>query len=185
MRSQPPQIPTATSVERVIDLALRARPRGRVRAIGVDGRSGAGKTDLAEAVATATGWPLVHAEDVYPGWDGLAQAPALLAEHLLVPMRDGRDARLPTWDWSAGRPGPARRIPFAPDLILEGCAATAPPAREHLAATVWLSAPAPVRKERALRRDGEVFSPHWGRWAEQEEHVLRGLAARADLVLDT
>ncbi|GAA3615885.1 AAA family ATPase [Marihabitans asiaticum] len=162
-----------------------APPVGAARVVGIDGRSGAGKTDLADEVHAATGWPVVHAEGVYPGWDGLAKAPALLAEHLLRPLSHGQDAELPTWDWRAGHPGPVRFVPFAPVVVLEGCAATAEPARELLCVTVWLSAPEAVRRRRALDRDGETFAPHWERWARQERSVLRGLEGQADLVLAT
>ena len=47
---------------------------GPVHVIGIDGRSGAGKTSLAREVAAA--WPaaLVSMDSIYPGWEGLAAA---------------------------------------------------------------------------------------------------------------
>ena len=38
----------------------------------IDGRSGSGKTTLARRFGRVGGWPIVHLEDVYPGWGGLA-----------------------------------------------------------------------------------------------------------------
>lgn len=40
----------------------------------IDGHSGSGKTTFAARVHGALGWPVIHLEDVYPGWDGLAAA---------------------------------------------------------------------------------------------------------------
>ena len=42
-----------------------------------------------------------------------------------------------------------------------------------------------LRRRRALDRDGAVFSPHWERWAAQEDVVLASVRERADLVVDT
>ncbi|MFC6235722.1 hypothetical protein ACFPZL_11580, partial [Leucobacter soli] len=35
--------------------------------------------------------------------------------------------------------------------------------------SLWLECPAPLRRQRALARDGEIFAPHWDSWAAQEE----------------
>jgi cytidylate kinase len=54
------------------------------------------------------------------------------------------------------------------------------------AVRVWLEAPATVRKERALARDGDTYAPHWDRWAAQEDAVYAGRPCEsAHLVLRT
>ena len=35
----------------------------------IDGRSGSGKSELATAIAAATGSQVVRLDDLYPGWD--------------------------------------------------------------------------------------------------------------------
>ena len=52
---------------------------------------------------------------------------------------------------------------------------------------VWLEAPLPLRRERALARDREDFAPHWDAWAASEGTVLARdrTRDRADLLLDT
>ena len=51
---------------------------------------------------------------------------------------------------------------------------------------VWTEAPASVRKNRALDRDGDTFAPHWDAWAAQEDTMLarERTPQRADLVID-
>ena len=39
----------------------------------IDGPSGAGKTTLALQIGEALGIPVVHLDDFYPGWGGLAE----------------------------------------------------------------------------------------------------------------
>ena len=147
---------------------------GPVHVIGIDGRSGAGKTSLAREVAAA--WPaaLVSMDSIYPGWEGLAAATGELVEHVLRPLAHGRDAVVPTWDWLASRPGPALPLPAPRHLVVEGCGSTVGTAAGFVGSRVWLDGPEEVRRERALARDGEVFAEHWEMWAEQEARVFAG-----------
>ena len=145
----------------------------------IDGRSGSGKTRLAERLAAQRPTAQVlHVEDLYPGWDGLAAGAASLADAL-------RSGHYRAYDWVAGAFGAERRITRALPLIVEGCGALT---AESLAAArawaadaagavagesaslhaVWLECPDDVRKRRALARDGDVYAPHWERWAAQE-----------------
>jgi hypothetical protein len=50
---------------------------------------------------------------------------------------------------------------------------------------VWLEVAAPVRKKRALDRDGAAFAPHWDQWAAQEDAMLarERTPDRADITL--
>ena len=61
--------------------------------VAIDGPSGAGKTTLADAVATDLDCPVVRVEDLYPGWDGLAEGVRLLVEQVLEPLCRGEVAR--------------------------------------------------------------------------------------------
>ncbi|WP_338747802.1 hypothetical protein [Janibacter alittae] len=158
---------------------------GRVHVIGIDGRSGAGKTSLAHQVADAWSAPVVSMDEIYPGWDGLAEATTLLLHEVLTPLSQGRTALVPTWDWSRGAPGPGRRLEVGGRLVVEGCGSTVGPAAALIGTRVWLDGDESVRRERALRRDGEVFAAHWDMWAEQESRVFGAdrTRERADLLL--
>lgn len=179
-------------VEAVVSLARAAAAScGPVRVVAVDGRSGAGKTTLATAVARSLAAHgtvgLVHLDRVYPGWDGLAATPSILATRLLRPLAEGSPAAYPVWDWAEGRWDGT--VPVGPTdfLVLEGCGSSVGPAGPYAAVRVFLDADQPVRRARGIARDGDVYAPHWERWAAQEDALFAedGTRARADLVIDT
>ncbi len=188
-----------------------APPRcGGTRVIAVDGRSGAGKTSLTAALATllnrpaplaapapaagaddvhpapAAGAAVVHLDDLYPGWDGLAAAVPLLVSQLLRPLAAGLPAGFHRHDWAAGARG--RWEPVAPTglLLLDGVGSGARACAPYLSLLLWLDAAPAVRRERAIARDGQAFARQWDRWARQEEAYVRAerVAGRADLVLE-
>jgi hypothetical protein len=182
--------PEAEHVAAVVALARSASPTavsGRMVVIAVDGRSGSGKTLLGRAVATSLACPVVHLDALYPGWDGLQAGVDLLATHVLEPLARGGRGSYARWDWVRNRPGRTVTVEAGPLLVVEGCGTLVTPAAEFAAVRVWLEAPATVRKERALARDGDTYAPHWDRWAAQEDAVYD--AARpcesAHLVLRT
>ncbi|MEV4460241.1 hypothetical protein [Microbispora sp. NPDC049633] len=72
-------------------------------------------------------------------------------------------------------------------LAVEGVGCGAREAGPYLSGLVWLEAAEEVRRARALARDGEVYAPHWRRWAEQEEryYARHDVRSRAGLVIVT
>lgn len=136
----------------------------------IDGPSGAGKTTAAHQLAKALTMRVVHMDDMYPGWHGLADASRILAQSVLSPRQNAGYHR---WDWRRGVQ--AERVSIDPreDLIVEGVgaltAASLAAARQRSAAVVtWvLWAPVQLRKRRALRRDPD-YGPWWEVWAGQE-----------------
>ena len=168
--------------------AARAQA-GATRVVAIDGRSGSGKTTLALRLAATlpapdgTPAPVVHLDDLYPGWDGLAAAPDLVRRWLLAPLAEGRPAGYPRHDWAADRTGPWQPVPPAPLLILEGVGSGARCCAPYLSLLVWLDAPTLLRRARALDRDGDPFARQWDRWARQEEDYLTtdDPRARADI----
>ncbi len=141
----------------------------------IDGRSGSGKTVLAERIVAGAedpvfaGAQILHLDDLYPGWDGLAAGSRAVA----TALSEGGYRR---YIWEMVRF--AEWVPLDPSLplVVEGCGSVT---RENLAAakhwaergtvrSVWLECAEEVRRRRALDRDGEMFAPHWDRWAEQE-----------------
>jgi cytidylate kinase len=166
-----------------------------VRAIGaaqdtwtvlVDGRAGAGKSTLARLLAAATGAALVRLDDVYPGWDGLEAGAEAVRRSLLAPRAIGEGGTWQRWDWAAARPAEEHHVAATGGLICEGCGVLSRRSAPLAALRIWVELDAERRKARALRRDGELFAPHWDRWAAQEEAVIRteDPASLADLVVD-
>lgn len=135
-----------------------------VPVVTIDGYSGSGKSTLAAALARLVpGWQVLHLDDWYPGWDGLA-AGARIARRIAADLREGRAPSYEAWDWEAGETGATIRVPLAPTII-EGCGAIE--AEADLA--IWIADPGEdERRSRALARDGQTYAPHWRRWAEQD-----------------
>ncbi|MFT4293924.1 MAG: (d)CMP kinase [Micropruina sp.] len=176
------------AVETVTALARAAAPRcGETVVIGIDGPSGSGKTTLAEAVGRRLGCPVLHMDDLFPGWDGLTQAAGLLTEQVLRPLAAGEPAGYRRWDWEASRWAERVAVPATPSLIVEGCASTVRPADGFVAVRVWVEADTGVRMARGIARDGESYRPHWERWAAQERAVFTAdqTRDRADLIVRT
>lgn len=162
-----------------------ARAGGR-RVLAVEGRSGSGKTTLAEAVAARLHAPLMHMDDLYAGWDGLADGVTAAHDWILLPLAEGRPAIWQRWDWAAGAYAESHRVPDADWLVLEGVGCGGRVLRPYLSGLIWLECPAAVRKQRALARDGDVFAPHWERWARQEAafYAAEAVRAHADLTIE-
>jgi uridine kinase len=171
---------------RITAAVRRAVPRaGGTRVVAVDGRSGAGKTSLAAALRDQLRAPVVSLEDLYGGWDGLEHGIDLLVSAILEPLAAGQTARAPRYDWVARVWAEPVAIEPPGILIVEGVGAGARRAAGFESVLVWLEVPAPVRKKRALGRDGETFAPHWDQWAAQEDAMLARdhTPDRADIVI--
>lgn len=139
----------------------------------IDGPSSAGKTTLAEQIGRALAIEVVHLDDFYPGWSGLAAGARMVADSVLDPARPGYQR----WDWELGRP--AEWVPLDPaaDLIVEGVgavtAASVARARARGSAnTIRVVGEPAVRKARALERD-PGYAEWWDMWAAQEALLPR------------
>jgi len=159
---------------------------GSTTVVAVDGPSGAGKTSFVGGLARATGADVLHLEDLYPGWHGLAATPPLVAD-VLADIAVGGIGTAPRWDWAAARPGATVQVPPTRLLLLDGVGSGAAVIRPHLSLLLWLEAPAAIRKGRALARDGGAYEPYWDMWAAQEARhfAAEGTRSHADLVIAT
>lgn len=165
---------------------ISVRPEHRAVARGhitlIDGRSGSGKTTYALELARRTGAQLLSLDDVYPGWDGLEDGEAHVLEYVLRAIAAGRPPRWRSWNWADARPGTWHELDAQRSLIVEGCGALSPAARELADWGVWVELADDLeRRRRAIARDGEAFALNWQRWAAQELrhaalHDPRGVA---------
>jgi uridine kinase len=165
-----------------------APPRcGATRLVCIDGPSGSGKTTLAARLAAALGDPpVLHMDDVYPGWDGLAASVPLLYEQVVAPLAAGRSARYRRYDWHRGEFAEAHDLGSPPLLVVEGAGCGARLIAERAVLLVWIEAPRDERFRRGIARDGETYRPHWDRWARQEavHFTAEETACRADIRVD-
>lgn len=192
---------TGDPAQAVVALLAVARRRGALAGtttvLAVDGPSGAGKTVLAERLATAIadlavapgeeGPTVLHMDDLYPGWDGLASAVPLLVDSVLRPLAQQRRAAYRRYDWPTGSYAETHEVPPGGWLIVEGVGSGATSAAPYLSALAWVQAPRDERLRRGLARDGAAYRPYWERWARQEAALFttQRTAQRADVVLDT
>jgi uridine kinase len=173
----------AIAVARAIRQA--AAKSARTYVVAIDGRSGSGKTCLAERLHSELGASVVALEDLYGGWDGLERGVDLLVAEVLKPLRAGKAARVPRYDW-AGREWGTPWVLEPPEvLIVEGVGAGARRAAAYAGTLIWLEEPEPIRKRRALDRDAATYAPYWDMWAAQEEALLarEHTPDRADLLI--
>ncbi|GAA4482948.1 hypothetical protein GCM10023171_13740 [Microbacterium panaciterrae] len=116
---------------------------------------------------------LIALDEIYPGWDGMDDGVERAYDQILRPH--GRDL-VGTWqryDWVAGKYAENHAVDPSRGVILEGCGVLTPRGARIADVRVWMESPEPSRKRRALDRDGELFRPHWDRWAAQEVRHLR------------
>ncbi len=174
---------------RVLLELARSRPvtLGSGRLVCIDGPAGSGKTTLAAALAGLDpDAVVVHLDDLYDGWDGLARIEAQLGG-LLEPLARDDTGTYRRYDWVAGRY--AETVAVAPCglLVLEGVGSGAARFAHLVTALAWVEAPFDVRLRRGLDRDGEPMRAHWERWqvAEAALFAREDTRARADLLVDT
>lgn len=167
------------------------RPRlGGTRLIAVDGPSGAGKTRFAEQLAAALDCPVVHTDDLLKGWDDQFTFWNRLEEKVLAPLRAGESATYRPYNWVKGDfSGTPVTVPAAEAVLLEGVSAARRDIRPELTLAVFVDAPAGLRWERAITRDGDdslAYRKYLERWrtAEDRHFAMDETAAHADLVVD-
>lgn len=160
--------------------AARKRPMRPVTVL-IDGPSGAGKTWTAAALAERTGWRVVHLDEFYPGWHGLEEGSAMVAEQVLRENNPGYWR----WDWEANAPKDWASVDERDDLIVEGVGsvteATVDVAKQRgSVVTVRIDGPREKRRERALERD-PGYEEWFETWERQEKEHFAQRAVDADL----
>ncbi|MEO3745672.1 hypothetical protein [Plantactinospora sp. B5E13] len=193
------------AVESYAELAVRILDRparlGRTRLVAVDGPSGAGKSTFAERLAAALR-PLVeprtaneppdpvsvlHTDDLLDGWTDQFTFWPRLEEWILAPLRSGRPARYRRYDWTAGQFGESWiPVPPVPVVILEGVSSARAAVAAELTYAILVTAPAGLRRDRAVARDGAALLPQLTRWwaGERAHFAADRTVERADLVVD-
>jgi uridine kinase len=184
--------PTDSS-RRIADLVLDRSPTlGAYRLVCVDGPSGSGKTTLAARVAAelesrGCTVAVVHMDDLYDGWGGLQGSGPLLHEQLLAPLSRGRPGSYRRYDWHREERAETRTVQMTDVLVVEGVGSWRRAHARLVTVLVWVEAPAAVRLERAVRRDGSDLAPDLLVWQRDEDRLHEAEATRdhADLVVTT
>jgi len=175
----------AELASRISELAPLA---GQTRVVAVDGPAGSGKTTLAAQLGEQLDAALVlNTDQLYHGWDGLAEGAQRLVDDVLRPLSEGLEATVRSWNWLSSSEGERRSLPPCETLVVDGAGCGSRAAAPFLSMIIWLDADPELRQQRALERDGEMFAPHWEIWAEQERALFEReqTRERADLIILT
>ena len=155
----------------MIDDLLRATPArlGATKLVLIDGRSGAGKTTVAEGLNRSVGGELVHTDDLLDGWDDQFTYWKRLVCNVFEPIADGRPGGYWRYDWVQGKFVEWVAVKPAPVLIVEGVGAARAEGRALASLSVFIDAPRSLREARSLARDGEAMQAQLSRWRHREE----------------
>ena len=147
----------------------------------IDGKAGSGKSTFARLLQdqvfqeTKLTPKVVHMDDLYPGWEGLAQGSFYLVEQILKPIKLAGKAQWQRWDWTKDkRGGPDagngwRVFDGENMLIVEGCGSVTAHSAALADLTIWIESDRRTRKTRFEARDRGVFSNYWVSWSSQED----------------
>lgn len=138
----------------------------------IDGRAGSGKSTFAkelQEILFREGESLprvIHMDDLYPGWEGLAEGSNYLERFILGPLTKGQTASWQEWDWQKNQRANWREFSGGTPLIIEGCGSISTRNAEVAFLKIWMEASFETRLRRWIEREGDdsMFEV----WAAQE-----------------
>jgi uridine kinase len=142
--------------------------------IVIDGRAGSGKSTLAldlqnELFRSGESMPrIIHMDDLYEGWKGLAQGADYLQRMVLTPLTSNGTASWQEYNWETNQRERWREFSGGTPLIIEGCGSLNRHTSTIADVKVWLDVAEEIRKKRWLERDGHIFDQYFDSWAAQE-----------------
>jgi uridine kinase len=178
-------------VEQIAASVVRRAPVNGIRIVGVDGRSGAGKTFLASQLSILMAAPIIEIDD-FVSWDCFAGWWPRFDEQVLSPLLAGQDATFQARDWTdwyGSTLGGWKTQRWSPTVILEGVTCTRRDTIGRIAYAIWVEASVEMRLARGMARDTnfpgkEDLSKQWMR-EEDEFFAADETRERADFIVDT
>ena len=175
------ELPYRQGIEFALNRVLALQESGKLPIVLIDGRAASGKSQFAKDLSEAyfqvdkQAARVVHMDDLYPGWNGLAEGSVYLLTNILLPLANSRSANWQVWNWrknhrGAEEPGNGRRQ-FAGGtlLIVEGCGSISRLSSTNSDFQIWIDADDAARKERFSKRDSGKFDEYFGIWSAQED----------------
>lgn len=162
-------------------LTKRVQRRSQPLVLAIDGRSGVGKSRLAEYLATRTNALLVSGDDFYRGGVTLRHDSAkTLADdcidwrsqrHVLTTLRNSANANYHRFDWDAFD-GSLAATPVhlspRPLIILEGVYSARPELSDLIDLALLIQATTTLRTQRLIAREGTI-GPWERQWHRAED----------------
>jgi uridine kinase len=177
--------------ERIAASVDRRPPVNGIRIVGVDGRSGSGKSFLASQLSALMAAPIVEIDD-FVSWDCFAGWWPRFDEQVLSPLLAGRDAifQARDWtDWYGSSLGEWKTQRWSPTVILEGVTCTRRETIGRITYAIWVEASAQIRLARGLARDTDFPGKEdlWRQWMREEDEFFAAdrTRERADVIVDT
>lgn len=140
----------------------------------IDGRAGSGKSTLAEKIQNelfrqGESMPrIIHMDDLYEGWNGLAVGAEYLQRFVLSPLLTKQTASWQEYNWEIDSRDRWREFSGGTPLIIEGCGALNQYTSSIAQLSIWLEVDEETRRKRWLERDGDAFNEYFDIWAAQE-----------------
>lgn len=140
----------------------------------IDGRAGSGKSTLAEKIQNelfrqGESMPrIIHMDDLYEGWNGLAAGAEYLQRFILSPLLTKQTASWQEYNWEIDSRDRWREFSGGTPLIIEGCGALNQYTSSIAQLNIWLEVDEETRRKRWLERDGDAFDKYFDIWAAQE-----------------
>lgn len=133
-----------------------------------------GKTRLAVRVAGTLDATLVHLDDAYHGWGGLATGRDAVIETVLAPLARGLSGRFRAWDWVGDGAGEIVDVRPGGVVVVEGCGVSTQQSRALASTVLWVECDEAVRMSRLFDRDQDAFVDHYDSWeAQVNDHIAQ------------
>jgi molybdopterin-guanine dinucleotide biosynthesis protein A len=199
------RVRSSAAVSSILELITKRQDQapGATVVVAIDGRSCAGKSILATALALRAGASIVEGDDFYrnmlPGLsvaqrDQMSDAAVVdavidwerLRDEALLRLRARQPATFQPYDWDAddGRLAPPKTIPAANVIIVDGVYAARPELADLVDVAVYLGVDPQTRARRYVERHND---PGWVRfWERGEAHYFSAVRPPAsfDIQLD-
>lgn len=199
-RGRSPETKSRT-IESIAKIIVEVEPKYRQRIVAIDGGGGAGKTTFARRLQRAIpGSHIVKIDDFYrpPQLRVPLESTRVINPNIdwdrfrvsvLEAVRGNREIRYQLYDFARGTlSGEFVTVPPDATIIVEGVWSLQDALVGYYDYRIWLDAPADVRLERGIARDGEKLRQVWeDEWIPIDEHYRRTSQPqlRADLVVDS
>lgn len=164
---------------------------GGGRLVCVDGRAGAGKSTLGDAVVALASRDrsaaLVHVDDLLHGWAGLADVARTLHECVMRPLGRGLPGEYRRYDWVRGEPGEWCAVEPVDLLCVEGVGSWSAEYGSAVTTLVWVESPETLRLARVGAREGGHEPWWWAGWRRDEDALLarENTPAHASVVVES
>lgn len=151
------------SPQEVLDRVATLEHKGHAtKLIAIDGHGGAGKSYLADHLASRLSAQVIHIDDFgrpgrpYDAWDWTR-----FREQVLTPLLSDAPAHYQRYDWNADRLEDWIDVPVGGVVIAEGVSVTRTELGDTWDLTIWVDAPYDLRLTRGVERDGELMRDVW------------------------